>query len=158
MLWLTFSIVCESPWRLVLSLSPFLQESKLLSPLRQLCPRPLGPSGEMVKNPQSPRTSRSGLRLHEGQCFHFLFCLRRACDHRCQYPSRTSAPDVHVRRGTGCNGGGASDTDRPSAALVARFQTAGREPTLLCAPRAPSRDLPDGTFWRENPRRLRLAS
>src|SRR5882762_9283773 len=67
---------------------------------------------------------------------------------------RTRPP---VRRGTGCNGGGASDTDRPSGALVARFQTAGREPSLLCAPRAPSRDLPDDTFWRESPRRLRLA-
>src|ERR1700720_826173 len=149
MLWSIFSIVCESPWRLVLSLSPFLQESKLLSPLRQLCPRPLGPSGETVKNPQSPRTSRSGLRLHGGQCFHFLFCLRRACDHRCRFPSHTSAPDVPARRGTGCNGSGTSDTDRRSGAPVVRFQTAGREQAPLDAPPATSRYRPDGRLWHE---------
>src|SRR6266436_5585894 len=81
--------------------------------------------------------------LRAMQRFRFVSGLRRACDHRCRFPLHTSAPIAPVRRGTGCTGGGASDTDRPSGALVARFQTAGREPSLLCAPRAPSQDLRD---------------
>src|SRR5207248_9001881 len=97
------------------------------------------------RNRRFPRTLMSVRCLPATQRFRSVSCLRRACGHRYRFQLHTSAPDLPVRRGTGCNGGGASDTDRPSGALVVRFQTAGREPSLasMSELRPSWRSLPD---------------